>query len=172
MVKYFYTFEYDFDLEQAWKLASAVEDGTSSPLEVHCWMATLADKYDVSDLKAKALEGANKWLGGFCSFPGFAGLRDPQLLSLTPRAMSLILRAMGTATEYVFSNTPPNDRSLKDGVVKTWIANDNALIKHAPRKSFDKLLADVPEFAAELVAVMSGRRAESGGNCAAAEEGG
>jgi speckle-type POZ protein len=59
------------------------------------------------------------------------------------------------AVSVVYGSTPSGDRGLRDSVVETCCTNIDKLLQHY---SFCKLLRETPDFAADLIPVLCGRR--------------
>jgi speckle-type POZ protein len=92
----------------------------------------IADKYDIPALKAHSMDKFGVAITTGWSMDDF------------PLAVSV-----------VYSSTPSGDRGLRDSVVETSCTNIDKLLQH---DSFSKLLRETPDFAADLIPVLCGRR--------------
>jgi hypothetical protein len=124
MVEFFYTSDYTGESEEK-------DTGTDTipVLIIHAAMFTLADKYDIEELKVLS---ANKY---------------PEYLAKNPNVSNFLL-----SISEVYNSTPPFARELRDHALAfareklpEFLSLPNA------KKEFDEVTADSPEFIKELL---------------------
>lgn len=141
MIEYFYEFKYgkaldDFDFD------SRSESEPSNLYEAHAQVFSIADKYDIPGLKEIAIEQ-------------FRECFDASRSWAQDSADFLI------ATPFIYRHAPPNDRRLCREVLHCWQSGEWSTVAFSGREEFVQLLADVPDFAADLIGMASGVEAGS-----------
>lgn len=134
MVEWFYTCDYVLSPPTA---NTSVSKWT---LEVNASMFTLADKYDIPNLKTYALARVQHYLANY-----------PPDRSLDRHSQNVL-----AGTLHAFKNAPPTDDRLCKALVAGWVANDKALLRHTDKEDLESAMAETPEFASALVAELGG----------------
>ena len=140
MVDWFYNFEYTLTVDEVKLWTSDASSTTQSLTEIDSWMFTLADKYDVPNLKNFALSQAR----------GVLLLKEPD------HFMSFATASLLSATAHAFKNAPPTDNQLCTALVEAWLADDKRLLRHVKKGDLESVMAEVPEFASALIAEQGG----------------
>lgn len=134
MVEWFYSFTYKLTiLERSTSLLYRV-------LEGHSWMFTLADKYDIPNLKAHALARTQRFIGH----------------PLTDNRLTFLSKELLAGTLHAFKNAPPTDDRLCKALVAGWVAHDKHILRHMDKKDLEAAMIEMPEFASALVAELGG----------------
>ncbi|KAI8401963.1 hypothetical protein FOFC_17268, partial [Fusarium oxysporum] len=124
MVEFFYTSDYTEESEEE-------DTGTDTIpiLLIHAAMFTLADKYDIEDLKALS---ANKY---------------SECLTKNPNVSNFLL-----SISEVYNSTPPSARGLRDHALAFAREKLPGFLSLSDAKQeFDEVTADSPEFIKELL---------------------
>lgn len=137
MVDWFYNFDYIDVPNSAETTDSGVEKWA---LEVHSTMFTLADKYDIPNLKAYALARAQR-VSTRCCADKWLARRSQNMLA---------------GTLHAFQNAPPTDDRLCKALLAGWVANDKRLLRHTDKEALESAMAETPNFASALVAELGG----------------
>lgn len=125
MVKYFYTLDYPDTKSIALKAGSMVETPENSAFHVNVQMYIMGDKYGIWGLKKTAEAKFEK-----------AITQNKGILDLLP--------VVGT----IYESTPEQDRGLRDIAVRL-AGLDLAALTKLPQ--FKEVVADVPEFACDII---------------------
>ncbi|KAK5137609.1 hypothetical protein LTR08_007904 [Meristemomyces frigidus] len=134
MVEFFHTFDYNAD--------STYIHGndTTKPavLVLHAMVFTIADKYEIPDLKTHALRKlqakANERVADYAEF---ASGPCAQLVA------------------YVYTHAPPHDDSLQRAAVGLWTRANNDLVHHTSKGDMERLVSEYPVFGADLIKQMA-----------------
>lgn len=140
MIEYFYTFKI---LPRARSVGEKIDNFA----HVLSTIFTTADKYNITNLKDLAVEEIRhclEWCGAATSLSKY------ELEEATARLL--------VATVHAYATAPPKDDRMKKILLEAWLS-DGSMIKKAPKAKFDQALAEVPEFAADVIAALSGRLA-------------
>jgi hypothetical protein len=124
MVEFFYTSDYTEESEE-----KDTDTDTTPVLLIHAAMFTLADKYDIEELKVESAKKYSEYLGKNSNVSDFL-LSIPEVYNSTPSsARGLRDRALAFAREKL-----PEFLSLSDA-----------------KEELDEVTADAPEFIKELL---------------------
>lgn len=139
------TFHYLYEFNYAAQALLPLEASTgladlATCYELHAQVFSIAEKCDILGLNDKAL--ANFQITMY----GSVEEQDAEAVALV------------SATRHVYQVAPPNDRRLRDELMLAWKEDDWLLLKNAQASDFEKLLAEIPESAADLVAAAIGAR--------------
>lgn len=140
MVDFFYTFEYStYEID-------VNEPGMPPILLIDAWMWVIADKYDVPDLKAYALS----------SF-------ESEAADMSSGSTSYTKDVFITVVPYIYSNTPPNDDSLRRATIRMWRHCGYSAVGCAVKgPEWKDLLGEYPAFASDMIEYLVSRDKGSG----------
>lgn len=144
MVEYFYTFK-------ILPGPRSVEEKIDNFAHVLSIIFTTADKYAVPSLKSLALEEMRhclEWCG--------------KASSLSKHEFEEATDNLLKATTHAYAHAPSTDDRMKKILLKSWL-RDGSMIRKVSKTKFDKALVEVPEFAADVIAALSGRSEEAAG---------
>lgn len=144
MMDFFYGFTYHTPEAKDFKGADPAEPRNA--VEMHSHVFTLADKYEMLDLKELAFKRFNLEVEAVKGDGTFA-----DRLNL-PKAAALV-----SALPHIFSNAPANDRRLCDAAVNAFKQRRGKLLQYVVRKDFEAALVKVPEFGVSLISSLSDR---------------
>lgn len=145
MVDFFYTFDVNITAEDFEKLESGYyNDGEKqTPFEARSWIFTIADKYDIRHLSNIVLEQEENTL----SF---------DIAACSEKLVKYFVNCLLKTTKHAYTEGPLTDDRLRKAIVRRWVAEDKKLLRSAIKEEFDQVLADVPEFASDLIAALGG----------------
>ncbi|KAK4505493.1 hypothetical protein PRZ48_003456 [Zasmidium cellare] len=121
MIDYFYGFDYEDAHDKI--------TGFSNPLELNAAIYTIADKYDVPDLKKLAVKH-------FARAAPHSAFREESPVE---------------AIRMIYTGTPSTDRHLRDLAIQYWMSFSGAFSGGQGAKIATGLAHEVPEFAAETL---------------------
>lgn len=134
MIDFFYQFQYTAYVKTVCK---GEDHATPAPstLQVHAWMFTIADKYEILDLKSYALKSFEH-VGNVFNAPEV-------LVGLVP---------------YIYTESPLHDDGLRKAIVRMWAHRRHKHLTSAISKgAWEAILRDCPAFGADLLEHMARR---------------
>lgn len=154
MIDWMYTFDYTGPTITTTMPAPEEEEVTEprSGLELHAHVYTLGDKYNLQALKDLAVD----------KFIEYAKNRDD--IVITDELLVKLADEFVPATAHIYTHSLPNDCVMRRVVLVCWSLpkDGDGLLGYVDKGAFEALVAEVPEFAADLVGHL---KASKIGNC-------
>lgn len=145
MIHYFYSLEYTW-IDERLKRLPASAYGPSSPrwgwFLIHAQLAVLADKYGIEGLGTLATKQF--------------GQQVDESLSTGKKTIRHATADLLEATRYVYENTGPDEKVLRGLVIQAFKGASYRLLRYTKKAEFQQLLGDIPEFAADYIAALTG----------------